>query len=316
MNKSQSQSINVREQQMRVQPTIYSFTLKDVPSSKYAETLDVLFHNPDYNDLVEKRNRLVRSAERLRRGSSEMNSLVRTVQQQDRKLADIMFASIVQTYLYSDVNKDFMSFSSLLKYYVDYRKVGMKERVYRLAANLDKVTFLADMLESIVTDIKADMLEIFQGNINFQQFDAVLAVLTQLRGFFNSTRSKESDSPDAQLYMNYADSINEYIAKRLKTYTAKYRKLHPALPVYSADDMAEALSSFLTIDKSRCYAFLKYTECGGVYIDAVSLAFNLNEEQTAHIDKLVSKPVTKDMMSYSFDVTDAIMSKFKSSQSR
>ena len=116
--------------------------------------------------------------------------------------------------------------------------------------------------------------------------------------------------------MNYADSINEYIAKRLKTYTAKYRKLHPALPVYSADDMAEALSSFLTIDKSRCYAFLKYTECGGVYIDAVSLAFNLNEEQTAHIDKLVSKPVTKDMMSYSFDVTDAIMSKFKSSQSR
>ena len=316
MNKSQSQSINVREQQMRVQPTIYSFTLKDVPSSKYAETLDVLFHNPDYNDLVEKRNRLVRSAERLRRGSSEMNSLVRTVQQQDRKLADIMFASIVQTYLYSDVNKDFMSFSSLLKYYVDYRKVGMKERVDRLAANLDKVTFLADMLESIVTDIKADMLEIFQGNINFQQFDAVLAVLTQLRGFFNSTRSKESDSPDAQLYMNYADSINEYIAKILKTYKAKYRKLHPALPVYSADDMAEALSSFLTIDKSRCYAFLKYTECGGVYIDAVSLAFNLNEEQTAHIDKLVSKPVTKDMMSYSFDVTDAIMSKFKSSQSR
>ena len=153
MNKSQSQSINVREQQMRVQPTIYSFTLKDVPSSKYAETLDVLFHNPDYNDIVEKRNRLVRSAERLRRGSSEMNSLVRTVQQQDRKLADIMFASVVQTYLYSDVNKDFMSFSSLLKYYVDYRKAGMKERVDRLAANLDKVTFLADMLESIVTDI-------------------------------------------------------------------------------------------------------------------------------------------------------------------
>lgn len=176
---AKSNPIKAREQLVRNQPTIYSFDFKDVPSGKYAETLDVLFHNPDYSETVEKRNRLVKSAERLRPGSSEMINLVRTIQQHDRKLADIMYSSIVQTNLHSDVGYDFLSFSTLLKYYVDYKKDGMRERVDRMAANLDKVTFLADMLESIVTDVKADMREVFDGSIEFNQFDAVLKVLTQ-----------------------------------------------------------------------------------------------------------------------------------------
>lgn len=92
---AKSNPIKAREQLVRNQPTIYSFDFKDVPPGKYAETLDVLFHNPDYSEAVEKRNRLVKSAERLRPGSSEMINLVRTIQQHDRKLADIMYSSIV-----------------------------------------------------------------------------------------------------------------------------------------------------------------------------------------------------------------------------
>lgn len=76
---AKSNPIRAREELVRNQPTIYSFHFKDVPPSKYAETLDVLFHNPDYNDAVEKRNRLVQSANRLRPGSSEMTNLVRTI---------------------------------------------------------------------------------------------------------------------------------------------------------------------------------------------------------------------------------------------
>lgn len=124
-----------REQVVRNQPTIYTFNFKDVPVSKYAETLDVLFHNPDYNDAVDKRNRLVKSADRLRPGTSEMANIVRTIQQHDRKLADIMYASIVQTNLHSEVSNDFLSFDTLLKYYVDYRQEGMRERVSVMAAN-------------------------------------------------------------------------------------------------------------------------------------------------------------------------------------
>ena len=241
---AKTKPILTREQVVRNQPTVYTFNFKDVPVSKYAETLDVLFHNPDYNEAVEKRNRLVKSADRLRPGTSEMANIVRTIQQHDRKLADIMYASIVQTNLHSEVSNDFLSFDTLLKYYVDYRKDGMRECVSRMAANLDKVTFLADMLESVVTEVKSDMRHVFEDVVEFHQFDAVSHVLTQLRGFFNTARSKDVNSPEAQLYFDYSDSINDYLEKRLKTYTDKYRKLHPAAPVYTGTDLVEGLNQF------------------------------------------------------------------------
>ena len=79
---AKTKPILTREQVVRNQPTVYTFNFKDVPVSKYAETLDILFHNPDYNETVEKRNRLVKSADRLRPGTSEMANIVRTI---DRK---------------------------------------------------------------------------------------------------------------------------------------------------------------------------------------------------------------------------------------
>lgn len=312
---AKSKPTRVSEEVVRNQPTIYLFHFKDVPPSKYAETLDVLFHNPEYNDAVEKRNRLVQSANRLRPGSSEMMNLVRTIQQHDRKLADIMYAAIVQTNLHSDVSYDFLSFSTLLKYYVDYSKESNKKIVNRLAANLDKVTFLADMLESVVTDVKADMREIFNENIEFNQFDAVQNVLTQLKGFFKSTRSDDADSPETQLYFDYSDSINDYLEKRLKTYTDKYRKIHPASPVYTEADLIEGLNQFFGRSEKFNESFIKHTESGGCYIDVVHLCFNLDSKQIEKIDslkiKMESNTHTDETLRYSFDVTDLIMSQYK-----
>lgn len=317
---AKSTPTRAREELVRNQPTIYSFHFKDVPTSKYAETLDVLFHNPDYNEAVEKRNRLVQTANRLRPGSCEMVNLVRTIQQHDRKLADIMYASIVQTNLHSDVYYDFLSFSTLLKYYVDYSKEGNKERVDRMAANLDKVTFLADMLESVVTDVKADMREIFKGSIEFNQFDAVKKVLTQLRGFFKSARCEDTDSPEAQLYFNYSDSINEYLEKRLKTYTDKYRKLHPASPVYTEADLIEGLNQFFGRSEKFNESFIKHTDSGGCYIDVVHLCFNLDRIQTEKIEKVTAKMksnnISDEALRYSFDVTDLIMRQYKRPSSK
>lgn len=312
---AKSNPIRAREELVRNQPTIYSFHFKDVPTSKYAETLDVLFHNPDYNDAVEKRNRLVKSAERLRPGSSEMVNLVRTIQQHDRKLADIMYASIVQTNLHSDVSYDFLSFSTLLKYYVDYNKDGMRERVCRLATNLDKVTFLADMLESIVTDVKADMRDVFNGSIKFNQFDAVLKVLTQLRGFFMSARSFDAASPAAQLYFDYSDSINEYIEKRLKTYTTKYRKIYPVEKIYTEADLIEGLNQFFGCNDKFDKSIIGHTESGGSYIDFAQLCLRLDSNDMEKIEKLIGKiksnNITNDALRYSFNTTDLIMSRYK-----
>lgn len=312
---AKSNPITAREEMVRSQPTIYSFNFRDVPSNKYAETLDVLFHNPDYSEAVEKRNRLVKSAERLRPGSSEMVNLMRTIQQHDRKLADTMYASIVQTNVHSEVSYDFLSFGTLLKYYVDYKKDGMRERVDRMAANLDKVTFLADMLESIVTDVKADMREVFDGSIEFNQFDAVLKVLTQLRGFFKSARRGDADSPEAQLYFDYSDSINDYLEKRLKTYTDNYRKLHPAAQVYTEADLIEGLNQFFGRSEKFDMSVIAHTESGGCYIDLAQLCLRLSRNDIERIEKVTGKMQSNSMIDaalrYSFNATDLIMSHFK-----
>lgn len=312
---AKTKPILTREQVVRNQPTVYTFNFKDVPVTKYAETLDVLFHNPDYNDAVDKRNRLVKSSDRLRPGSSEMANIVRTIQQHDRRLADIMYAAIVQTNLHSDVSNDFLTFDTLLKYYVDYRKAGMRERVSRMAANLDKVTFLADMLESVVTDVKDDMRQVFDNVVEFRQFDAVSQVLTQLRGFFKTARRDDFDSPEAQLYFDYSDSINDYLEKRLKTYTEKYRKLHPAAPVYTEDDLVEGLHQFFGRNDKFDMSLIAHTESGGCYIDFKALSLRLDDSDIEKLsnatEKMKSNNTTDVELLYCFNATDLIMRHYK-----
>ena len=312
---AKAKTVRTSEQVVRNQPTVYTFNFKDVPVSKYAETLDVLFHNPDYNEAVEKRNRLVKSADRLRPGSSEIANIVRTIQQHDRKLADIMYACIVQTNLRSDVSNDFLSFDTLLKYYVDYRKDGMRDHVSRMAANLDKVTFLADMLESVVTDVKDDMRQVFDDVVEFHQFDAVSHVLTQLRGFFKTVRRGNFDSPESQLYFDYSDSINDYLDKRLKTYTEKYRKLHPAVPVYTEDDLVEVMNQFFGRNDKFDVSLIAHTESGGCYIDFKALSLRLDDSDIEKLRKVTDKMKSNNIydveVRYSFNATDLIMRQYK-----
>lgn len=308
-----------REAKIKMQPTCYIFNFKDVPIETYAKTLDLLFHDPDFVEMVQKRNNLVNTAVRINPLSAEMQNLVRTIQQRDRKLADMLFAILVQSNLRSEVTFDFLSFNHLLQYYVDYSKEGMQERVNKLSANLDKMTFLADMLESLLTDIKADMREVFGGGIEFNQFDAVAQVMQQLRGYFNSARSKDNSSPEAQLYFDYADSINEYLDKRLKTYSDKYRKLKPMIPSYTKEQMVEAINLFFGTKDKFDETYIGHTENGGCYIDAVRLASNLSPSETKLLDDVMKKAkckvdATKDALNYSLQVSDAIMLCYKMSR--
>ena len=312
---AKSKPTPISEQAVCNQPTVYTFNFKEVPISKYAETLDILFHNPDYNELVEKRNKLVKSADRLRPGTSEMANIVRTIQQRDRRLADIMYASIVQANIRSEVSNDFLSFDTLLKYYVDYRKDSMRECVSRMAANLDKITFLADMLESVVTEVKSDMRQVFDSVVEFHQFDGVIHVLTQLRGFFNTTRSKDANTPEAQLYFDYSDSINDYLEKRLKTYTDKYRKLHPAVPVYTEADLVEGMNQFFGRNDKFDMSLIGHTESGGCYIDFKALSMRLDDSDIEKLrnvtEKMKSNNTTDVELRYSFNATDLIMRHYK-----
>lgn len=306
--KQQQQALAKREQQIRNLPTIYTFNFKDVPSEKYAEALERLFSNPDFAEAVRNRNELVRAANRIPQNSPQMASLIRAIQEKDKKLAMNMYSLLVQVNLRSEETYDFLNFGQLLRYYVDYSKPEMQETVDKLAINLDKVTFLTATLESIVVDVKSYMTTIFNGNVEFNQFDGVLQVLKQMQGFFNFARTKDIDSKDNDLYCEYADSINAYVDKRMKTYSAKHRKLHPQLPGFTSDQMVEALNLFFEENGKFNESFIARTESGGCYIDGMKLIPNLTEEQTAKLDKLVPRPKEgNSMQKYFLYITDAIM---------
>ena len=306
--KQQQQALAKREQQIRNLPTIYTFNFRDVPADKYAEALERLFSNPDFAEAVRNRNELVRAASRIPQNSPQMASLIRAIQEKDKKLAMNMYSLLVQVNVRSDESYDFLNFGQLLRYYVDYSKPGMQETVDKLAINLDKVTFLTDALESIVVDVKSYMTTIFNGRVEFHQFDGVMQVLKQMQGFFNFARTKDINSKDNDLYCEYADSINAYVDKRMKTYSEKHRKLHPQLPGFTQDQMVEAINLFFGEDKKFNESFIARTESGGCYIDGVKLIPNLSEEQTAKLDKLVPRPKEgNSMQKYFLHITDAIM---------
>ena len=306
--KQQQQALAKREQQIRNLPTIYTFNFRDVPADKYAEALERLFSNPDFAEAVRNRNELVRAASRIPQNSPQMASLIRAIQEKDKKLAMNMYSLLVQVNVRSDESYDFLNFGQLLRYYVDYSKPGMQETVDKLAINLDKVTFLTDALESIVVDVKSYMTTIFNGRVEFHQFDGVMQVLKQMQGFFNFARTKDINSKDNDLYCEYADSINAYVDKRMKTYSEKHRKLHPQLPGFTQDQMVEAINLFFGEDKKFNEIFIARTESGGCYIDGMKLIPNLSEEQTAKLDKLVPRPKEgNSMQKYFLYITDAIM---------
>ena len=306
--KQQQQAFAKREQQIRNLPTIYTFNFKDVPAEKYTAALEALFSHPDFAAAVRNRNELVRAANRVPSNSPQMGGLIKAIQERDTKLAKQMYGLLVQINLRSEVSYDFLNFGHLLRYYVDYSKPDMQQKVTKLSDNLNKAAFLADALESIVRQIQADMMEIFNGSVEFNQFDAVTQVLKQLDVFFNFSRTKNPESKDNELYCEYSDSINAFVDKRMKTYSEKYRKLHPSLPGFTQEQMMEAINLFFGEDKKFNESFIAKTESGGCYIDGMKLFMNLTEEQTAKLDKLVPRPKEgNSMQKYFLNVTDAIM---------
>ena len=307
MAKNKSKVSEKRIEKVCAEPTIYTFNFKDVPMERYAETIKLLFHDPDFVDAVEKRNALVKCAGRMKQNSQEMLSLIKQIQQRDHKLADVLFATLVQTNRRSDVTYDFLSFTTLLKYYVDYSKAGIMKQVDELTAHLDKITFLSEFLEAELVEVAQGMRLVFGDTIEFQQFDGVQQSLKQLNGFFRTIRSTNDNTPEADLYWKYSDSISEYMGKRLKTYSEKYKKLHPRPRVFSVDEMVKAINMIFGIDEHLAQAFIKRTESGGAYIDATALLFNLDGRQAEIIDKMTGKVSNKNSLNYSFTVTDAIM---------
>ena len=318
MSKNKKQDVKTEKKiaEMRMQPTYYAFQFDSIPESEYLKMLKVLFSNPDFKEAVEKRNRLVKAVGRTQVMTTATQNLLRTVQQHDRRLADTVYATMVQANIHAETGREYIPLDALLKYYVDYAREDMHEHINMFAADVDKLTFLADLLESKLIDIKENMKYIFGDGIKFEQFDGVQHVLTQLRGFFLSVHNKaQENTPEAQLYFEYADSINEYLDKRLKTYTTKYRKMHPVAYGYTARDIIDALDSFFGTKGKFGNRHVARTPSGGMFISH-NIIYDLTPEEMKKLDTFSDIEIPADsssdaMKRYCFALTDAIMKLYK-----
>ena len=303
-----------KQERMLNTTALYTFDLADVPPEQYAVVLAELFRNKEYRQNVDSRNRMVQTLDRMRPGTPELKSMIAKIKEKDQRLAETLFSVIVQVNHESVTKEDFIPFNTLLQYYVDYDKEGNSERVLNLSRRLNQLTFMADMVESILIDIKDDMNHIFNGEVQFKQFDAVENVMQKLSGFFSEVHQNDSDTKGRQLYMDYSDSINDYIQKRLKTYSDKLHKLHPLPVCYTEDQMVAAINLFFGTDRKFGHRFIAHTPSGGHYINAMLLASNLSRSETKKLDQLVD-PVAKSddaILRYCFDVTNVIMNAYHS----
>ncbi len=298
-------------QKVITSPTVYAFDLNDIPTEKYLATLKVLFADPAFTEAVGQRNRLVKAAAQLRTGS-DMTNLIRTIEKKDRALADTLFAAIVQTNVRSAVANDHFTFKQIVRYFIDYSDDDVRQNIDRLFRSLDKLTFLADMLESVTVDIRLYMQRIFADDFRFEQFDAVAQVLTQLKGYFGQIRNFDNAKQrTADLYMDYADSINDYLEKRLNAYNKKRDKIATQFCHIPKDQFIDSLNAFFGNEGRQIGTeVLVDTPRGGFHIDTARLLPLLNVEQTLRLNK-IAKPLPAKVdestkMKYDLKVSDAI----------
>lgn len=298
-------------------PSIYKFTLKDVSNVNYDKALNILKQDSDYAVIEERRNKLVQASDRLRPGSAEMQSILQQIGKYDAKLAAVIFATLVQVNYKSMKTDDNLKFSTLQKFFVDYSNPEKKMRSENLSVRLKTISFLADYLSSVITDLKGDMIDLFGPDIQFNQFNLVQDTLRQLDFFFNSTQNADCNNPAQRLFLEYADSINAYLDKRFKTYVDKYNKIHPPVQIFTEQDMIEGVRQFFGENPKFDNRIIGHTESNGSYISFKSLAYVLNAEQTVALERMTKYFCKDECKSFdsetllSFCLTDAVMAKYK-----
>lgn len=183
--------------------------------SDYAEPLEMLFHDDEFKKRMEHRQRLYQSAER---SGVNTYAVMKGIEQDDRIIADTILLMMMRLTLPRQSEHDVL-FSDLWAQ-VPKEKQYLREKT---AAKLNMVTFLADIIESKLVDIQQYLRQMFEGGdsqYSFKQLDGVVASLRQLSMFFGHTRD-EANVEQQELFADYADSLEAYCDKRMKTYSEK-----------------------------------------------------------------------------------------------
>lgn len=201
-------------------PTFYPYALDDLKGTDYADTLEMLFHEKDWQERMARRNRIYHGIDRM--PVQNRQAAVRALEDADRWFAHRLLQALVMRSVQVTRHETLSLNSCFQKLPKDANTIEKQKRLSRL---FNATVFLADIIESKITDINELICNLFNDKtLAFEQMDGVLAALRQMHDFFCATRDKGTVEEQI-LFADYADSIENYMEGRMKTYVERLNQL-------------------------------------------------------------------------------------------
>jgi len=218
---AQKKKVNSREiAKTFMNPTVHAFTLDNLKGEEYGAVLDMLFHEKEWTERIEKRNRLYHGIDRM----PEQNrpAAIRALKDADTWLGN----RLLQTLVMKSVHVGKIEHKPLKEYYAELPKdresMAKQDKISFL---LNATVFLCDIIESKIKDVNTLLRELFNDDsMGFEQMDGVLIALRQMSDFFEATRDKGSTA-EKEIFADYAESIEKYMDGRMKTYLERIKKI-------------------------------------------------------------------------------------------
>lgn len=218
---AQKKKVNSREiAKTFMSPTVHAFTLDNLKGEEYGDVLDMLFHEKEWTERIEKRNRLYHGIDRM----PEQNrpAAIRALKDSDTWLG----YRLLQTLVMKSVHVGTIEHKPLKEYYAELPKdkesMAKQDKISFL---LNATVFLCDIIESKIKDVNTLLRELFNDDsMGFEQMDGVLIALRQMSDFFEATRDKGSTA-EKEIFADYAESIEKYMDGRMKTYFERIKKI-------------------------------------------------------------------------------------------
>lgn len=218
---AQKKKVNSREvAKIFMDSTMYAYTLDNVKGEAYGDTLDMLFHEKDWMERIERRNRIYHSIERM--PVQNRPAAVRALQDADTWLGK----RLLQALLMRSVHVGKIEHKPLKEYYEELPKdeetLAKRDKISLL---VNSTVFLCDIIESKIKDVNSLLRDVFKDDsMGFEQMDGVLIALRQMSDFFEATRDKGSTA-EKEVFADYAESIEKYMDGRMKTYLERIKKI-------------------------------------------------------------------------------------------
>lgn len=149
----------------------------------------------------------------------QYNLYSRSIEQLDLKLSQAIYIALAGAAVKRQ--DEVVNMSELLKSLPPEKQ----EEAQELCVKLDSVTFMADVIEGYLFDINEMMKSLFDGKFGFMQMDHIMPALKRLKRCMRNTRDIGTED-EKELFCDYAESIEAYMDKRMKTFHKRVAELN------------------------------------------------------------------------------------------